>query len=169
MATVYAIVKDHQGWIECESQVGVGTTFSVYLPVSEQESAPSDIEQLQTIPRGTETILLIEDEGDLRDQQISVFEQYGYEVLVGKDGQEGWEMFEREWEHVDVVLLDLSLPNMAGQEVSARMLTLNPDVKVILSTGYTQFSPDALGAIAILNKPYRLSQALQTIRQVLDE
>ena len=168
LATVYAIIQDHQGWIECESQVGVGTTFSVYLPVAEQEIVTPVVEQPQTIPRGTETILFIEDEGDLRDQQVSVFEQYGYEVLVGTDGQEGWETFEREWEHVDVVLLDLSLPNVSGQEILSRMLTLNPDVKVIISTGYTQHRADALGAKALLKKPYRLTQALQTIRKVLD-
>ena len=104
----------------------------------------------------------------MRDQQVSVFKQYGYEVLVGRDGQEGWETFEREWEHVDVVLLDLSMPNLSGQEILARMLTLNPNVKVIISTGYTQHSADALGAKALLKKPYRLSQALQTIREVLD-
>ena len=168
LATVYAIVKDHQGWIECESQVGVGTAFSVYLPITEQEIGPSDDEQAKTIPRGTETILLIEDEADLRDQQVSIFKQYGYEVLVGKDGQEGWETFEREWEHVDVVLLDLSMPNLSGQEILARMLTLNPDVKVIVSTGYTQHSADAMGVQALLKKPYRITQVLQTIREVLD-
>ena len=68
-----------------------------------------------------------------------------------------------------MVLLDLSIPNLSGQEVLERMLKLNPDVKVILSTGYTQYSADALGAKALLKKPYRLSQALQTIREVLDE
>ena len=168
LATAYIIVKDHQGWIECESQVGVGTIFSVCLPVAEQEVVSPVVEQAQTMPQGTETILLIEDEEDLRDQQASVFKQYGYEVLVGKDGQEGWKTFEREWERVDVVLLDLSIPNLSGQEVLAQMFTLNPDVKVILSTGYTQHSADALNAKALLQKPYRLSQALQTIRQVLD-
>ncbi len=169
MATAYAIVNDHQGWIECESQVGMGTTFSVYLPTTEQERVSSQEEQAQAMPRGDETILLIEDEEDLRNQLVSVFKQYGYEVWVGRDGQEGWDLFEREWKRVDVILLDLSLPNVSGQEVLARMLALNPDAKVILSTGYAQHSANALGARALLKKPYRLSQALRTIREVLDE
>ena len=168
LATAYAIVKDHQGWIECESQVGIGTTFSVYLPVAEPEMVSSDVEQPQTRPRGTETLLIIEDEEDLRDQLVSVFKQYGYEVLVGKDGQEGWQIFERQREHIDVVLLDLSLPNVSGQEILARMSTLNPDVKVILSTGYAQHSAETLGARALLKKPYRITQALHMIREVLD-
>jgi PAS domain S-box-containing protein len=78
LATAYAIVKDHQGWIACESQVGVGTTFSVYLPAVEQEIVPSDVELTETVPRGAETVLLVEDEDDLRDQLVSVFGQTGY-------------------------------------------------------------------------------------------
>ncbi len=169
MATAYAAIKDHQGWIEFESQVGVGTTFSVYLPVAKQEIIASAVEPSQAMPRGTETILCIEDEEDLRNQLVALLKQYGYEVLVGKDGQEGWEAFEREYEHVDVVLLDLSLPNVSGQEVLLRMLTLNPDVKIIVSTGYVQRGAEVSGAKEILKKPYRLSQVLQTIREVLDE
>ncbi len=168
LATAYAIVSDHQGWIECKSQVGTGTTFSVYLPVTEQEITPANVSVPQAMPRGTETILLIEDEKDLRNQLVSLLEQYGYEVLVAVDGREGWDTFEREWEHVDVVLLDLSLPKVSGQELLARMLRLNPDTRVIVSTGYTRHGADALGARALLKKPYPISKALQAIREVLD-
>ena len=169
LATVYAILEAHQGWIDCQSQEGIGTTFLVYLPVVEQEADISETAQPQELPRGTETLLCIEDEEDILNQHISIFKRYGYEVLAGKDGQEGWDIFEREWEHIDAVLLDLSLPNISGQEVMARMLETNPDTKIVLSTGYAQYSAESLGARALLHKPYQLTQAVRTMRQVLDE
>ena len=168
LATVYGIITKHKGWIEYKSQVGVGTTFSVYLPVAEQEDVPLESESSEDIPRGTETLLIIEDEEEVLNPMVSRMSDSGYQILVSRDGQEGWEVFQREQERIDLVILDLSMPNLSGQEVLERMLTLNPDVKVIVSTGYTQHSADALGAKALLEKPYHMAQALQTIRQVLD-
>ena len=90
-------------------------------------------------------------------------------AIVSDAGHDAWEIFQREQEKVDLVLLDMSLkPGLSGREILARMLNLDPEVKVILSTGYTQYSAESLGAKALLKKPYSLTQALQTIRDVLD-
>ena len=167
LATVYAIVKEHQGWIECVSQERAGTTFSVYLPVREHEIVPDHIEPTASMLCGTETVLLIEDEDDVRSLLVSSLRRYGYSVLVGRDGLEGLEAFQQEWKHIDLVLLDLSLPKRDGLDVLAQMRALNPAVKVIVSTGHTEHSAEAIGVLALLDKPYRLSQALQTIHDVL--
>ena len=170
LATVYAIVKEHGGWITCESQLGVGTTFPLFLPVALQEehmdveTAPSEF-----IQRGTEILLLVEDEDDVREQMFQMLTRYGYEVIVGKDGQEGWTLFEQERERIDLVILDLSMPEMSGLEVLKRIRHLDPEVKVILSTGNTDPEMETQEVQDILKKPYRITQALQIIRQVLDE
>ena len=170
LATVYGIVQEHGGWIECESQVGMGTTFSVYLPVAEAECLSPEVDpENDAPPAGTETILLIEDEEPVLDTLRLMCSRQGYKILEAHNGQEGWEVFQRERERIDLVLLDLSMPEMSGQELLAQMRTLDPQVKVIISTGYTQYRAEALGARALLPKPYRSRQALQTIREVLDE
>ena len=170
LATAYAILQAHQGWIECESQLGTGTTFSIYLPVAPQEEIFSAKKpQEEGISRGTETILFVEDEEDVLDSVVPVIQDFGYEVLVERDGEEGWERFQRERERIDLIVLDLSMPKMSGAEMFERVRAIAPDVKIILSTGNIDSRAESLGAQALLKKPYRLTQALQTIRQVLDE
>ena len=170
LATVHTIIREHRGWVACESQVGVGSTFSVYLPVAEVERSSPEVEQENdALPSGTETILLIEDEEPVLDTLRLMCSRQGYKILEAHNGQEGWEVFQRERARIDLVLLDLSMPEMSGQELMAQMLDLDPEVKVIISTGYTQYQAESLGARALLPKPYGSRQALQTIRQVLDE
>ena len=170
LSTVYGIIKEHKGWIECESQAGEGTIFAIHIHVSDQEEVASPgADDTEEISGGTETILFIEDEEIIQQQATAVMERNGYTVLVSDAGHDAWEIFQREQEKVDLVLLDMSLkPGLSGREILARMLNLDPEVKVILSTGYTQYSAESLGAKALLKKPYSLTQALQTIRDVLD-
>ncbi len=147
----------------------MGSTFSIYLPVAEAEYLSPEVDpENNGLPAGAETILLIEDEEPVLDMVRLMCSRQGYKILEARNGQEGWEMFQRARERIDLVLLDLSMPEMSGQELLAQMRTLDPQVKVIISTGYTQYSAEALGARALLSKPYRSRQALQTRRQVLD-
>ena len=121
------------------------------------------------MPQGTETILHIEDEEAISRLVETLLTSYGYAVLEAKDGQEGWEIFTQKQNTIDLVLLDLSLPNLSGQELLAQILVDAPETKVIIVTGYLDYTAESLGARALLQKPYPLIQALHTIREVLDE
>ena len=168
LATVYGIVTEHEGWIKCDSQLGVGTSFSVYLPVAKREELPLEPESSNGLPRGTETILIVEDEEDILGTMVPQMSNCGYRVLVSRNGEEGWQIFQRERENIDLVILDLSMPKMTGQELLSHMLSLNPATKVIISTGNPDHSAETLGTQALLIKPYGMVRALQVIREVLD-
>ena len=114
LATAYAIVQQHNGWIECRSQPGVGSTFSVYLPVAQGRSASAEAEVVVAIKGGSETILFVEDEEDVRGPLLDLLRTNGYHVLVADDGQEGWTVFQQHQHDIDLILLDLALPNMFG-------------------------------------------------------
>ena len=99
---------------------------------------------------------------------VSRMSDCGYQILVGRNGQEGWQVFQREQERIDLVILDLSMPTMSGQELLKHMFALNPAGKVIISTGNPAHNVETLDAQAMLIKPYGMVRALQIIREVLD-
>jgi two-component system cell cycle sensor histidine kinase/response regulator CckA len=165
LATVYAIINQHDGWIECQSQPGVGTTFSVYLPVATDQSPAPEVEAARTVKGGSETILFVEDEQDVRQSFIGALQSFGYRVLVAEDGLEGWTVFQEHQKDIDLILLDLSMPNMSGQELLSHIRAVEPAAKVIISSGTGIDLPGE----TILKKPYGISDALTTIRDTLDE
>ena len=167
LATTYAIVSQHRGWIEVESQIEVGTTFSVYLPVAQEAPVPVEAENDGIQLGGTETILLIDDDEESRNTLSSMLNHHGYTVLTGTDGRNGIEIFQHERDRIDLVLLDLVMPKMSGQEVLPRILDLDPDMKVVISTGISVYEAQLPGSTAILTKPYHAKQVLQTLRNVL--
>ncbi len=167
LATVYAIVRDHGGWVECESEVGVGTTVSIYLPTLRQQGViePSQPEQTP-VQRGTETILVIDDEPMVRQFLCSFLDQCGYGALEAADGLEGLEVLRRE--EVDLVLLDLSMPRMPGREVLERIQAEFPHVRVIIFTGYATRMEEFAGAHGVLQKPLPPKAVTNKVREVLD-
>ena len=169
LATAFTIVRQHGGWIRVESQSGAGTTFSVYLPGTGQAGVPEVIEESEAVSGGTETILVIDDDQENRNVLSFVLERHGYTVLLGADGKEGLDIFQHERDRIALVLLDLVLPKMSGQNVLTRILALDPDAKVVVSTGISVDEAELAGAKAILTKPYRSKQVLQTLRRVLDQ
>ena len=135
LSTVYAILRDHQGWIECESQPGSGTSFTLYLPIL-PEGLPLPLAKPAVLAqeRGTETLLLVDDEDLVRTTVARMLRRLGYQVLEATGGAEGLEIFARCREHIALVLLDLSMPEMPGQEVYDRLLTLAPTLKILVGT-----------------------------------
>ncbi len=174
LATAFGIIKQHRGWINVYSRPGAGSTFRLYLPRSDEkinEGVCSSADQ--DTPGGTETILLIDDEDVIRKLGKAILERKGYTVLLGCDGRDGLDVFCREQENIDLVILDLTMPHLSGLEVLQQINLVAPATKVIMSSGYTdQKRADKLrrlGAAGFVAKPYNIKQLAESVRQILDQ
>ena len=167
LSTVYGIMKQHEGWITLESQTGKGTTFHAYLPRAEERQAeklpPPEKAKART---GKETILLVDDEEMIRNFAQQILEIHGYSVVTAADGQEAVDLYIRQRDRFDLVILDLTMPHLSGSEVLTRIRNLNSHAKVILSSGYP--SGETYRASAFLPKPYRADTLIRVVREVLD-
>ena len=168
LSTAYGIITQHGGCIECESEPGSGTGFTVYLPVTEQERGGEDGGSKGGAMAGEEVVLVIDDEETVRRTAGRILERYGYRVLVAADGREGLDVFRQEKDEVDLVLLDLSMPGIPGSEVLTTLRTLSSRVKIVIFTGYTAKPEDFAGVQAIVQKPFALDDLTRTVRRVLD-
>ena len=175
LATVFGIVKQHQGWIEVESEVNAGSVFRMYFPVSSQSvQKPSDHQELPRQTTGTETILLAEDEPSLREMVQEVLKLQGYKVLTAASGPAALEVWHGEKRPIDLLLTDMVMPGgMMGTDVAAELRRVNPGLKVIFTTGY---SPGIVGTahsleegVNFLPKPYSPTQLAGIVRQCLDK
>jgi PAS domain S-box-containing protein len=173
LAMVYGIVKSHGGHIECSSQPGKGTTFSVYFPVIETEVSIEESEEYKIPVGGKETVLLVDDETAIRELGERTLLMSGYKVLKASDGESALEIYQEEHEKIDLVILDLIMPGMGGRKCLEKILEINPRAKVMIASGYapdgTSDNPVEKGAKALVPKPFNINQLLQAIRKVLDE
>jgi two-component system cell cycle sensor histidine kinase/response regulator CckA len=174
LATVYGIVKQHQGWIEVMSEVGIGTTFKIYFPrtnrpmeLAEKSSSPND-----KVQGGHETILLVEDEPVLRELARVILRDYDYEVLEASSGVDALRVWDERKGKIDLLLTDMVMPEgISGRELAETLRKRKPDLKVIFTSGY---SPEVMGneaalrEIRFLQKPYPPPQLAQTVRECLD-
>ncbi len=172
LATVYGIIKQHDGMIDVTSQVGHGTVFHIYLPRVERAPEAETTVEEQTCPGGTETILIVEDEDLVRAVAVRVLEANGYKILTAVDGEEGIRVFKENQEKIDLVLLDIVLPKIQGGEVQKQIVEMKPGIRVLLSSGY---DPNDTGARHVsetdntmLFKPYEPVQLLKRVREILD-
>jgi len=172
LATAYGIIKQHNGWINIYSEPGRGTSFKVYLPAAEQDEERSSAEIPEAVRGGTETVLLIDDESMIRNLGQAILERYGYKVILAKDGKEGLDRYLELHDKIDLVILDLSMPELSGREVLMRIRKVVPDAKVIINSGYSQEmeipSVKQLEPAAFVSKPYRPDDLARTVRRVLD-
>jgi len=172
LSTVYGIVKQHEGWVTVESAPGRGTTFHVFLPrardLPDEAAAPG----APVTRRGRETILFVDDEEMIRELGRKVLEAQGYTVLLAEDGARALETYAAHRGRIDLVILDQTMPSLSGGETLRRIRALDPDARVILSSGYARgqegFPARPDGAAAFLQKPYRPDALLRAVRQVLD-
>jgi PAS domain S-box-containing protein len=171
LSVAYGIIKAHGGWIEVESQVGQGTSFHIYLPVAEQAGAEHAEGDEEDIVGGTETILIVEDEPTVRTLGRKVLEKLGYRVLIAQDGREAVEVYAAHQDEIDLVLLDVIMPQMSGQRAFEELRRLNPQVKIVLVTGYSpgDVTEDlVLRGAQMVQKPYDMRTLATVVRQCLD-
>jgi signal transduction histidine kinase/ActR/RegA family two-component response regulator len=175
LATVYGIVKQHEGWIEVQSELGVGSTFQVFFPVARQTAAPDAAAAATTGGQGAgELILVVEDEPVLRDLAQVILTECGYRVVSASSGPEALEVWESKGGAVDLVITDMVMPNgMTGVELAEALLERKPSVRIIFTSGYTmdEVSTTFLkrhNDARFLQKPYSRDVLTTNIRQALD-
>jgi len=174
LAVVYGVVKSHQGFVDVESEVGRGTTFRLYFPIPANIIMPTTTEEKKSveIPRGTETILLIEDEESLLDLMKTLLENKGYRVLTAQDGREAIEVYTQHRESIALVLTDLGLPKLSGQGVVATLTGINPQLDIIVASGFLdpelKSELSKAGAKEFVQKPYVPAEMLTKVRTVID-
>ena len=179
LATVYGIVKGHRGHITCRSRIGEGTVFTVFLPRMDEtdveglsgEPEPGEPAGAPALSRREATVLLVDDEEEIRTVGRELLEARGYQVLTAGSGEEALEVYRRSGERIEAVILDLGMPGMGGQRCLEELRALDLGVRVIVTTGYAEAHlRDRLakaGARAFLNKPYRSAELARTLEQVL--
>lgn len=175
LSVVYGIVKSHGGHVICSSNPGRGTMFSIYLPALERTSIPSPRSECeeQAIKGGHEKILLVDDEAAIREISSEMLDQYGYRVTTAQSGEEALEIYRKQGNDIDLVILDLGMPGMGGRKAMNAILDIDREAKIIIASGYNadiRSQTDVLtGARAFINKPYRLTDMLGTVREILDK
>jgi two-component system cell cycle sensor histidine kinase/response regulator CckA len=170
LATVYGVVKQSGGYVWVYSEPGLGSTFRVYLPRVDEAAghrSRSDVET--TLARGSETILLVEDEESLRTLTRVMLEQNGYTVLEANGGKEAIELARRHGRHIDLLLTDMVMPGMSGRTVARTLAQVRPEMKVVYMSGYTGFAEHGLPASdeILLPKPITRDTLLRKLREVL--
>lgn len=172
LAMVYGIVQQHGGHITCYSEVDVGTTFKIYIPAMGPHMETSARAGSELPVSGTETILLVDDEEFVRDLGIRILGRAGYTVLTAANGIEALDVYRMNKEKVALVILDLIMPEMGGTQCLRELLEENPNIKVIVASGFSVDGPAEetirIGAKAFVSKPYQANQFLQVVRRALD-
>lgn len=176
LATVYGIVKQHNGWVEVTSQPNHGTTFNVFLPASDQtvKSTTEDTAPNTPIVGGDETVLVVEDEPVLREMAQMLLEESGYRVLMASNGKEALEIWERHQNKIDLLFTDMVMPaGVSGMELANKLIAQNQQLRVVFASGYTvdDISTDFLtrnNNARFLQKPYTRVSLARAVREALD-
>ncbi len=173
LSTIYGIVLGHGGWIHCESKPGRGTCFDIFLPAAgETLRVPGEEAPVRPEPsRGSGTILVVDDEEMIRGLGKSIFEADGYSVALAESGEKALDLFRQGARRFDLVILDLGMPGMGGRKCLEEMRRLDPAVKILVASGYSesQNAPEVLdaGACGFIAKPYTAQGILGRVRMIL--
>jgi CheY-like chemotaxis protein len=173
LAVVHGIIKGYAGHIEVASEIGRGTTFTILLPhdrAAREATAP--VAGSSALPRGTETVLVVEDEPSVRSTTALMLRRHGYQVEEAASGDEALRVWQRRGADIDLLLTDLVIPGMTGSELALRLSALRPGLPVVFTSGYSEDTLDSQGLSEkntfLLPKPYTQAALLQKVRAVLD-
>ena len=169
LASVYGIIKSHGGYINVYSEKDRGTTFTIYLPASEKE-AVQEKKVTDRMIKGTGTILLIDDEKMMLEVGGEMLEELGYRVLSAMSGREAIEVFQKDQDQIDLIIMDMIMPGMGGGETFDRLRKIKPDVKVLLSSGYSINGQATKilqrGCDGFIQKPFNMNQLAEKIQKI---
>jgi len=170
LASAYGIIQNHDGVILAESEKGQGTTFHIYLPVT-GKPVVDEHQNDQKILAGTETVLLVDDEEMIIDVGAEILQKLGYEVLTARHGMEAIEVYQQHRQKVAMVILDLIMPQMGGGETYDRLKEMDPQVKVLLSSGYSLDGQATeilkRGCDGFIQKPFSMKDLSRKLRQII--
>ena len=175
LATVYGIVKQHEGWVEVNSEPGKGSTFDVFFPASDK--VPDFVEEAVAaapVAGGSETILIVEDEPVLRSMARDILEECGYRILEASSGREALDVWNQHAKEIDLLLTDMVMPDgISGADLVEKLLASQPRLKIVFTSGYTadavnQEMLTRTGA-SFLSKPYAQAELTKTVRDCLDK
>jgi two-component system cell cycle sensor histidine kinase/response regulator CckA len=173
LAMVYGIVKQHQGWVEVESELHVGSVFKVFLPVADgevQKISESGTDLIHAADVQPRTILIVEDEAPLREMASKILKRLGYQVLTAQDGPEALKLWPQHRGKIDLLFTDMVMPGgMTGRELAERLLHEEPRLRVIYSTGYSTdlFSSgiELVEGVNCLLKPYDATALVRAVKK----
>ena len=172
MASVYGIIKNHEGYIHLSSEPGKGTSVIIYLPRSRNGSLINTSTTESMLAKGSGTILLVDDEAHVVEITRQMIEIMGYDVLTATSGAEAIDLYRDNRHHIDLVLLDIIMPNMGGEETFIKLKEINPKVRVLVATGYS-LSQKAdnlrkLGCKGFIQKPYQMNALSMKIKAIIN-
>ena len=172
LASAYGIIKNHGGFINVYSKIGKGTTFNIYLPVSEGRHKEEETEAPREIITGNEQILLVDDEAIILDVGEQILKTIGYKVVCARGGKEAIEIYKKNKDSIDLVILDMIMPDMGGGTTYDTLKDFDPHIKVLLSSGYSKngLAGEILnrGCNGFIQKPFSIKELSHKIREIID-
>jgi len=171
LSVAYGIIQQHGGFIDVQSEEGKGTTISLFLPVAYHQKS-EEVQKPAAIQGGSECILIVDDEESFRQIYKHGLMSFGYKVFTAEDGEDAFAVYKQHQTEIDLVVSDLSMPKLNGEELIAKLLAINPSVKTILATGAIDLKAKnefiQMGICDILMKPFLFDELMTSVRKVLD-
>jgi CheY-like chemotaxis protein len=173
LSVVHGIIHGHDGAITVKSEPGEGSTFQVFLPLIKKETEEIQLETLPPLPKGDENVLFVDDEKVIVDIGGNTLERLGYSVIGKTSSKEALEIFRSQPDHFDLVITDMTMPNMTGMEFAEKLLQIRSDIPIILCTGFSdrvmQEKARSMGIREFINKPISPRGLGESVRRVLDQ